>query len=397
MRFPDPVLLSIHDHPVVLLLVAGLGACIGSFLNVVIYRLPLGLKVHEPSRSFCPACEKTIPWHQNLPVVSWILLRGKCAACGARISSRYVVVEVVTTLLFIAVWLQFAAFGWACVLALWVLVSLLVSATWIDFEHYIIPDSINWGGVAAGIVFALIAPLMDLAIPSWQAIQETAPVRFPIQESPWWKAPLTALLGAVCGYGLIWAVVQLGKLAFGRKEHRFNEPLEWRIHEPDPDAEPQLEIGGDVYPWSELFSRPSDRLIIEGESITVDGTAQGIEGPVEFYFDRMIVSAKTVPLADVQRLEGRTQRIVQPREAMGFGDVKFVAMIGAFLGWQATLFTLVAGALAGAVGGILQKAVGGEKWSKPIPFGPFLAAGALIFLFAGPGLIRWYLGLAGVS
>src|SRR5213079_2195713 len=116
-----------------------LGAAVGSFLNVCIYRLPRDLSVNEPRRSFCPACKKPIPWRQNLPLLSWLFLRGKCANCGSRIAFRYFAVELLTALLFLAVWISFP---WPVALVYWVFVSLLVAATFIDFEHFIIPDEI---------------------------------------------------------------------------------------------------------------------------------------------------------------------------------------------------------------------------------------------------------------
>src|SRR5450432_2099392 len=111
-----------------------LGAAVGSFLNVCIYRLPRDLSVNEPRRSFCPACQKTIPWSHNLPLVSWLWLRGKCANCGSRISFRYFAVELLASFFFLAVWL---AFPWPIALAYWVFVSLLIVATFIDFAHFI--------------------------------------------------------------------------------------------------------------------------------------------------------------------------------------------------------------------------------------------------------------------
>src|SRR5687768_11954179 len=126
-----------------------LGAVVGSFLNVCIYRMPLDLSVNEPRRSSCPACKKQLKWHQNVPLLSWLFLRGRCANCESRIAFRYFAVELVTALLFLAVWLQFP---WQVALAYWLFVSLLIVGTFIDFEHFIIPDEVTIGGTIAGIL-----------------------------------------------------------------------------------------------------------------------------------------------------------------------------------------------------------------------------------------------------
>src|SRR3954451_4338134 len=119
-----------------------LGASIGSFLNVCIYRMPRDLSVNQPRRSFCPSCKYQIPWWRNLPLISWLSLRGKCANCGAPISFRYFGVELLTGLLFLAVWLKVWPAQWVHALPFFVMVSLFIVATFIDFEHYIIPDEI---------------------------------------------------------------------------------------------------------------------------------------------------------------------------------------------------------------------------------------------------------------
>jgi len=382
-------------HPVLFTILAVFGACVGSFLNVVIYRLPRGLAVNEPRRSFCPSCRNQIPWYRNLPVISWLALRGHCAECGASISARYLVVEMLTAVLFVLVWAETSVYGWGVGLMALALVSLLIAASFIDYEHYIIPDSLTWGGAGAGLVLAGLVPLIALGLPRAGILVADGFSPGMVPQPVWWRSLLASLLGGACGYGLLWSVVQLGKLAFGRRVHEFDEELPWKIHEPDPESEPQLEIGGDVYLWSELFSRPTDQLVIESAEVALDGETRATDR-ARFFFDRLVLGDETLPLEQLQVVSGRTRRIVQPREAMGFGDVKFVAMIGTFLGWQATGFTLIGGAVLGSVGGVLQKYLGGDKWAKPIPFGPYLALAALVFLLSGQELIGWYLRLAGL-
>src|SRR5213080_2305615 len=132
-----------------------LGACIGSFLNVCIYRLPLNLSVNQPRRSFCPSCKTQIPWQQNLPLVSWLVLRGRCAKCGSRISFRYLAVELLTALFFLAIW---QSFPWQVAFAYWIFISLVIVATFVDFEHFIIPDQVTIGGTIAGVMASSLVP-----------------------------------------------------------------------------------------------------------------------------------------------------------------------------------------------------------------------------------------------
>ena len=146
-----------------------LGTSIGSFLNVCIYRMPLGLSVNEPKRSFCPSCKYQIPLYHNIPLVTWLVLRGKCANCGSRISFRYFGVELLTGLLFLAIWLKEWMWGmpawaqgrWLLALPYWVMAALFVVATFIDFEHFIIPDEITIGGTVAGVLLSFALPALQ--------------------------------------------------------------------------------------------------------------------------------------------------------------------------------------------------------------------------------------------
>ncbi|MCB1209998.1 MAG: prepilin peptidase, partial [Verrucomicrobiales bacterium] len=193
-----------------------MGAGIGSFLNVVIYRVPLGLSVNEPRRSFCPSCKKQIPWHQNIPLVSWLLLRGKCANCKSSIAARYIFVELLVGVLFYAIFRYFGG-DWADisiwgprVLCLWVFVSLLVAGTFIDIEHYLLPDQITITGTIAGLLAATWVP--DLVRATGHG----------------WGG-LMALAGAALGFFLLWGIVELGKIAFGRKKFAFPQPVKWEV------------------------------------------------------------------------------------------------------------------------------------------------------------------------
>jgi len=342
---------------------------IGSFLNVVIYRLPIGKSVNEPSRSFCPLCEKPIPFYRNIPLVSWLVLRGKCAECGGRIPFRYFFVELLTGLLFLAVFRQCAAADqFAPLLPLWVFVSLMISATFIDFDHFIIPDEITLGGTAAGLVAATLVPGL-------------------VGASTHWEGFLWSAIGAGLGFGLLWGVVELGKLAFGRKKLAFDPAADftWKRKEDDAD----FAVGDESMLWSDIFSRESDLLLMKVRDPRLDGRPLG-ESTLRFHYNRLLLPEKEVPLESVGVISGKVSEIVIPREAMGFGDVKFIACIGAFLGWKAVLFTVVAASVVGSVVGVLLLLARRRDASGRIPFGPYLALGALLWVFCGPEIVTWY-------
>jgi len=265
-----------------------LGTCIGSFLNVCIYRIPLELSVVTP-RSHCPHCEKLIPWYLNIPLVSFLMLHGKCRNCGGRISPRYFLVELLVGVLFLLAWLKFDFFTGSTPLGLtpaltgalipvyWLVVSGLVLGTFVDFEHLIIPDRVTLGGIAAGLVLSLLVPELHLT-----------------------RSPLTALaragIGLAAGWGSLWAVAVLGQFIF-------------------------------------------------------------------------------------------------KKEAMGFGDVKLLGAIGAFFGWRAVLFTIVVSSFTGSIVGIALVATAGRKLQSRIPYGPYIALAALLWMYWGPALWDLYINL----
>ncbi|MEY2526466.1 MAG: leader peptidase (prepilin peptidase) / N-methyltransferase [Verrucomicrobiota bacterium] len=345
-----------------------LGAAVGSFLNVCIYRLPLDLSVNEPRRSFCPVCKNPIPWQQNLPLISWLWLRGRCAKCGTKIAFRYFAVELLTAFLFLAVW---RSFPWPLAIAYWVFVSLIIAATFIDFEHFIIPDQITIGGAVAGIIASVLVP---------QLMDTDSRV----------AALIRSGLAAALGYILLWIVLEAGKIAFGKKRIRLDAPTPFNWKRNDDDAD--FIVGDERSLWSDHFARETDRLLLYCNAAEIDNRSFG-EVTLEFHYNRMAVEGQTFELDQVNEISGVAHELQIPREAMGRGDLKFLAAIGAFLGWRGVLFSLFGGSLAGSLVGLVTLVVGKRVWSAKLPFGPYLAFGALIWMFFGDDLVRWYAGL----
>ncbi len=361
-----------------------MGAGIGSFLNVVIYRLPRGMSVNEPRRSFCPSCKNQIPMWQNIPIVSWIMLRGKCAKCGCSISPRYLGVELLTGLLFYAVFWKFGG-DWAFIqewgpamLCLWLFVSLLVAGSFIDIEHYILPHEITLGGTALGLICASFVPSL-------------------VGEELHLRGFLISLASAALGLGGLWLVVELGKLAFGRKRHTFDSATAWSVTQPNDEEPPVVTLGEEKTSWADIFSRASDRMIITCPSLEANEKTY-TDVTAELWMEKLKVrhadgNLDEFPMEGVTHLKGTTTNIVIPREAMGFGDVLLLMMIGSFTGWKCVLFTVLAASVLGTLIAGLSRLIGRSEWGQKIPFGPYLAAGALIWVFSGPEILEWYMDL----
>lgn len=362
-----------------------MGAGIGSFLNVVIYRLPLGISVNQPRRSFCPSCKTQIPMWQNIPLLSWLLLRGKCARCGCKISVRYFLVELLTGVAFYAVFMKvtagyphpwpFIATWGPHVLCLWVFMSLLISGTFIDIDHFILPHSITIGGAAAGVLSAWWVP---------ELVEETTHAR----------GALISLASAALGFGGLWLVVELGKLAFGRKKHDFKEEVTWEVSQPDDALPPVVTFGDKRYEWEDIFGRASDRMVVAGSFLQVNDRT--FNGPLtaELWMEKLKVrqgsGLEEFSLEGVTTLNAKITQAVIPREAMGFGDTLFLMMIGAFCGWKSILFTVLAASVIGTVVALLHRITGRAEWGAKIPFGPYLALGAVLWVFYGPEFVEWY-------
>ena len=291
-----------------------LGLSFGSFLNVCIYRLPLGLSVVKP-RSACPNCKHLIAFYDNMPVISWLLLRGRCRQCKAKISPRYLFIELLTGILFLGC---YAYFGFTlATLKYCVFGFLILGLVFTDAETKLLPDKLTLPGLALGIVFSLLIPVNDLAS---QFLPGMINLPFSADLSVRILSLLDSLLGAALGASFIYGAGAMY--------------LRWR----------------------------------------------GTEG-------------------------------------MGFGDVKLMAMVGAFLGMKLTIFTIFTASLAGSLFGLTTvlmvwikrthrftrrlanlQAARRRGWQSAqmvyrhyqMPFGVFLGSMALLALFVGNQFLRWY-------
>lgn len=341
------------------------GCCVGSFLNVCIHRLPRGMSVVSPP-SHCPHCRYRIPWFLNIPLVTWLFLRGRCAHCRAPISARYFVVELFTGLLFLAAWLVAGQQSPWLALVYCLVLAGLTAATFIDFEHYIIPDEITIGGMVAGV-------LCSFAVPAVQG--QAAPISGLIQ----------SFLGLGVGMGVVYGVVRVGKILFGRQQ--IDLPPGTRV----VFTENAIVLPHEQILFEDVFYRDTDAVTFQASSLElIDRCYQSV--PVRLLPNRLHIGDEQLDPESIPQMEAVVDGLVLPREAMGLGDVKFMGAIGAFLGWQAALFSLMASSILGAIVGLALIALRRQDWSSKLPYGPYIAVAAGLWLFAGRQLVNWWLG-----
>lgn len=339
-----------------------LGAIVGSFLNVCIYRMPLGKSVVSPP-SHCPGCGAAIRWYQNIPIFSWLALSGRCAGCGIRISIRYMLVELLTAVLFAGVWVLHGPQGPLVALSFCALTAGLVAATFIDLDHLIIPDEITLGGTAVGIVAAVLAPGIHGQTYVWPSLK-------------------AAFLGAVLGAGVVFAMVEFGKLLFGRQRVQLPEGASLIFTETD------IHLPDQVLPYEDVFFRRSDAMRFRATRLElVDRSYREVDVELRLRGGRLRIGEEEVDPATVTWMRAVTERVTVPREAMGLGDVKFMAAIGAFTGWQGVLFTLFGSSFAGLLVNLPFLLLRGRHGSPRIAYGPYLAAAALVWVLGGS---RWF-------
>jgi len=328
--------------------------------------MPLEQSVVSPP-SHCPHCKYSIPCFLNIPLLTWFYLRGKCRNCGAPISIRYFLVELLTAVTFLGCWLTFGRQSAALALVYCLFLSGLIAATFIDFEHFIIPDEITIGGTVAGFICSFLVP---------QLYGETSPVAGMKQ----------SFLGALVGAGLIYFILRAGKFFFGRQ--KVTLPAETRI----VFTESAVILPDKEIPYHDLFYRDSDVIALQARMVElVDRCYKDVR--VRLSPNLLQIEDEKLNPEEVPHLEAVSAEIVLPREAMGLGDVKFMAAIGAFLGWKAVIFSLVVSSLIGSIVGIGLVLLGKRALSSRLPYGPYIAMAASLWIFVGPQLVAWYVNI----
>jgi leader peptidase (prepilin peptidase)/N-methyltransferase len=344
------------------------GCMVGSFLNVCIHRMPLGMSIVTPP-SHCPHCQYAIPWYLNIPLVTWLALGGRCRNCGAPISPRYFIVELLTGLSFLGCWLAFGKASPVLAIIYAVFVAGLIVATFIDFEHFIIPNEITYGGMAVGLVASVLFPVLHgvsgLTDGMWQSV-----------------------LGMGAGAGIVYAILRLGKLLFGRQ--RLKLPVDTKI----VFSETSVHLPDHEIPYDELFYRQSDVIALRARRVElVDRSYKDVRVRLALRAGWLEIGGERFDPHNVPFLEAVSTEIVLPREAMGLGDVKFMGAIGAFIGWQGVLFSLTISSMIGAAVGVALIAVRRREWSSRMPYGPYIALAAAIWIFFGRKIIHALLAM----
>lgn len=381
-------------------LAAIVGSLVGSFANVVIWRLPRGASIVFPG-SHCPKCERRLGPLDLIPIVSWLVLRGRCRTCGQPISARYPLVELLFALLFALVVLRWPGLEYAGgTLVLLVVLSMLTMAALIDVDHYVLPDSLTLPALPLVVLAAYLARGADM-LPgpddAFAGILVGAGVlvlinrigalvlrRFADTEERLWPISLDQVnIAALAGViGDVWVGLAAGLLSvilnlITRKTIRLPEQLVYALW-----------IAALALTFASFMIPTYDAL---GGSVMAAGF-WALAGAVYWWIHDM-VKGEAKPL--VTPAGSAPTASAEPGDdepvAMGFGDVKLAAVIGGFLGWENLLVALFLAVFVGAVGGLLGRMLFGGK--RAIPFGPYLLAGGLLALFFGDQVVTWYLAL----
>ncbi len=339
------------------------GTIVGSFLNVCIHRMPREESIVSPP-SHCPHCRYSIPWYLNIPLVTWLYLGGKCRNCGAPISVRYFLVELLTGVLWLGSWLTFGHDSVALAIVLAVFMSGLVVATFIDLEHFIIPDEITIGGIVVGFICSFLVPVLQRVKTPGAAMGQS-------------------LVGIAAGAGIVYFFVRAGKLAFGRQKVAMS-PGSRVVFTEETIVLPDSEVR-----YEDVLYRESDTIVLEAARAELSDRCYR-DVSIRLSASELKIGEDVLKPEEIPYLEAVTDRLVLPREVMGLGDVKFMAAIGAFLGWSGVVFCLFLSSVIGAVAGLGLIALGKRSMGSRLQYGPCLAIAAVVWIFGG---WRWWFWL----
>ncbi len=362
------------------------GLCIGSYLNVVIYRLPRGLSTYRPSHSYCPRCNTPLAWYYNIPVVSWLCLRARSACCKQSISWQYPLVELATALLFAGIVARSNApleqlVGLA-LLCLWASCALVI---WVmDWQEMIVMPSITVIASIIGLAALSICPELMLSC-----------------HTSWYDGLSYSLAGMGCGFALLKLVAWLGELALGRRSTQYSSPQSWKLCATPDGEDIELHLADQRYLYSELLLESRDHLILrDAQLLRVESVAKGNKAQKDC-LDKspaaLTLASSSLTLGDGSRLaledynslSGVCMGYKHQRSVLGSGDAWIVMAMGAVCGWQGALFCLFAGSVIGLIAALVMR----MGRSRPIPFGPSLILAALLWIFGASDWPRAYMAL----
>ncbi len=402
--------------------VAALGAIIGSFLNVVIHRVPREESVAFPA-SHCPSCDTAIRPYDNIPVISWAVLRGRCRSCRAPISARYPAVELLTGALFALTYLLHSGLTLSLPFDL-AFVAAVVALVFIDAEHMLLPNVITYPGAALALVARAVVPnlygvaVLGALIGSFlnvviHRVPREESIAFPASHCP-------SCATAIRPYDNIpvvsWAVLR-GRCRSCRSPISARYPgvelltaalfaLTFLLHSGLTLSLPfdlafvaalvaLVFIDAEHMILPDVINYPGFALALVARAVVPNlyGVASIDDGQVPAW----LLSLGGALLGALVGggflwLVGWLWERFRGVEAMGLGDVKMMFMVGAYLGWPLTLLTIFVGVLGGSVAGVAMMARRGERdMQMLLPFGIFLGLGALLSLFFGRPLVDWYM------
>lgn len=354
-----------------------LGGCIGSFIGAAAYRIPKGITLTNPKRSQCPGCQEKIPWHKNIPVISYLLQKGKCGCPkNLPLSEGYFLGEGALAILFGMAYLKWGMSPQT--LLFWVIASLWSLGAIIDLSHKWLPDRTTLGTCAIIVLLYFFFPQLTQGKNPWAETFMT--------DGPWVNhfqgAALSLIWALICGFTM-WGILELGKVFFGKKNFS-TEGEETKItHKTSTGV--KIQVGEETINEKDIFPRKTDFVILYGKNIQIKTEEE------TFIVKNLWISPDVIRFKQKGKLQeistqtlesitGGIQKIGSPREAMGMGDVKLMTGIGAALGIYGAAMTLWMAAvltIAFTAGAYLLK----KRMPEQIAFGPPLIICALAWLY----------------